>query len=681
MYLCETGQETDDAIDTLAIFVSQARALGVPIAVHRKSLPEKIDVGRRYDLAPFVTDISPDQVEGLFVIGEGATSDLGLRRIQRLTEGQPLPTTLFGTFENEQCRLNAAARLSYALGRDPIVREIAEIPGLKEMPAPLFGSPVIKQPGQKPRISFIMPDPKQPGVIGALRALATCRTLDVSVIAKGSSKSELIKLLGGSIPIWHLSELLPRSFASRIDIAILCDAPLRWYRLNALFANCVANQTIMVDATDQQSWSVLPDGIIPASLDGHSLLVWLQQEILPTRADIAAATAKSKLNAAMRPPVELTQAASKPSPLIGSTEQRRDNAGQLVFMPTNGVGLGHAKRCSLVARELEEPKRAVFAAFPSCLQMINNSGFDAMPLVSKSEHRTTHANDLVNHTRLNTLCDGASGLVFDGGYVFDSIVRSAVDNNLPAVWIRRGLWQAAQNNSVAEDRQKIFRRIVVPAEAFDELNHAAPHAENAVEVGPILQHLDLGPDAANNLRKAVFAEVGQTRQRLVVTMLGGGVAADRRAQINTICAHLGGRPDVLNLLVIWPTAITDPAWFTHENTAVVQTYHASTLIAAADLLVSAAGYNSFHEALYGAVPTIFIPQMASYMDDQRARARSASERELSILVEPWETLKLGKAIDECLEGRTNDLRQKLRSTNLPPTGNGAAARAIEEVCR
>ena len=98
-------------------------------------------------------------------------------------------------------------------------------------------------------------------------------------------------------------------------------------------------------------------------------------------------------------------------------------------------------------------------------------------------------------------------------------------------------------------------------------------------------------------------------------------------EINAICADLASRNDVVHLLVIWPTAVAEPAWFAHQNTVVVRTHHAGVLVAAADVFVSAVGYNSFHEAIYNSVPTIFVPQMAPFMDDQRARAISAAERE------------------------------------------------------
>ena len=111
----------------------------------------------------------------------------------------------------------------------------------------------------------------------------------------------------------------------------------------------------------------------------------------------------------------------------------------------------------------------------------------------------------------------------------------------------------------------------------------------------------------------------------------------------------------------------------------MQSVHASALIPLADLFISAVGYNSFHEAIYGQVPTIFIPQMASFMDDQRARAKAAADREVSILIEPWEHLSLTKKIDDCLAGGSEKLRENLRGLNLPAAGNLDASRHILEV--
>lgn len=682
MHLCETASSREDAIDVLAVFASQARACGLPVAIHRKSLPQGLGGSQLYELAPLVTDRAIEDARGLVVIGADTMPDESLLRIRRLTGSNPLPTLAFGDFPSDQARIAATARLSYALNAEPRICEINGAPGFPSASAPVFSADIVPALAPKPRVLFLLPDVEDAASVSAVRTFAASQTFDVGVIVHGKTKGEWADRLGGRVPVWHLGELMPLSFARRFDIALLCDKPMRWYRYQSLVANLVGSGAALIDATEGQLWSDLPDGIIAGGLDGPSLLAWMRQDIVPSLADIAAAQTRSKLSRHCALPAALSALGDTRAPSAKKRRSRGDaGKGRIVFMPTNGVGLGHAKRCSQVARALETPKRAVFAAFPSCVPMLNKAGFDAMPLVSKTPHRGNTTNDFVNHARLDALCAGASGLVFDGGFVFESIVRSVANNHIPSIWIRRGLWQESQNNSVAVDRAKIFDRIIVPTEAFDELNHAAPAARNAVEVGPIMQRVELGPDKTASLRQAVCARVGEGDKRIVVTMLGGGVAADRNAQINAICAHLAARDDVVNLLVIWPTSVVDPAWFSHPNTAVVQTYHASALIMAADLLVSAAGYNSFHEAIYGGVPTIFVPQMASFMDDQRARARAASERGISLLVEPWETLRLVQAVDECLDGRAAELRDKLVGINLPPIGNADAARAVEEVCR
>ena len=43
-----------------------------------------------------------------------------------------------------------------------------------------------------------------------------------------------------------------------------------------------------------------------------------------------------------------------------------------------------------------------------------------------------------------------------------------------------------------------------------------------------------------------------------------------------------------------------------------------------DLVVAAAGYNSFHESLRLGVPTLLVPNRHTSLDDQEARARAAA---------------------------------------------------------
>jgi hypothetical protein len=89
-----------------------------------------------------------------------------------------------------------------------------------------------------------------------------------------------------------------------------------------------------------------------------------------------------------------------------------------VFLPTNGNGLGHAQRCLQIAEGMGGTEIA-FAAFPSCVPMIEEAGHPCLPLVQRTEdHADRNANDLLNSLRLRRNLVPGDRLVFDGGYVF-----------------------------------------------------------------------------------------------------------------------------------------------------------------------------------------------------------------------------------------------------------------------
>jgi UDP:flavonoid glycosyltransferase YjiC (YdhE family) len=92
------------------------------------------------------------------------------------------------------------------------------------------------------------------------------------------------------------------------------------------------------------------------------------------------------------------------------------------------------------------------------------------------------------------------------------------------------------------------------------------------------------------------------------------------------------------------------------------------------------GYNSFHEAMYNRVPTIFMAQMAQYMDDQQARAMAAVSRGCADIVSPDEMLSLRHKISAFLDGGQGaEIRAALTELTLPEPGNAEAARLIMEL--
>ncbi len=228
------------------------------------------------------------------------------------------------------------------------------------------------------------------------------------------------------------------------------------------------------------------------------------------------------------------------------------------------------------------------------------------------------------------------------------------------------------------ERQRAFNTIIIPEEAFEELNTDYSSSPNIRRVGPIVQRFDEQP-SDNSVRDRISRLFNVEFNQLIVTMLGGGIAADRTAQMQYLSGLFENRPRCLHLIVIWPNSTVAPGLFGWKNTKVVQTRGSLALCQVADLVVSAVGYNSFHELMFHRLPTIFVPQVARFMDDQERRARAASDRGLAETVLAHELLLLERVVTSVLDGgRGEEMRSALNEIVLPKPGNRTAAILIQE---
>ncbi len=685
MLLCETARDGGPAFEDLAIFADRLAALGLPARIAARSVPEQPSLNLQFDLAPLLHDGDPGPGDTLVLLAADALDDAGLARLRRLAGAGPLESRAFGAFAHAQTALGVRARLSYVLGREPELLDL----GTGSRIAPVFGVP--REPVPRPaapRLLLVGPDLRDPAQAAVLHALAPRRGLAVTVVTDSRSKREWIAANRHAVPVFAYGEAGPLTLADRCDLAVFFVRIEGSYRLQALAADMLVAGTPVLDGSAGHANAAESDAFVPAPRGLVGLDGFLDAEILPNLARIGENVAASRAAAAVRPDRVLAfLGATPPGPPArrrrpGSGPGPGPAAGSVVFMPTNGVGLGHAQRCTLIARALSPGRpRPVFAAFPSCTALVKAQGFDAMPLIGRSRlHAQSHEHDLGNYLRLRALAAGARAFVFDGTYVFDSVYRTVLGRDIAGVWIRRGLWPAGQDNAIALDREKAFARVIVPEEAFEELNTAYSRGPHLHAVGPIVQAIDLDAPARAALRAALADRLDRRFERLAVTLLGSGVAAARGTQIQALCGLFERRSDTLHLVVLWPNATLEPGWFGWRNTRIVRTGRAAVVAAAADVAVTAAGYNSFHEALYNRVPAIFVPQTAGFMDDQRARARAASERGLAAMVEPEALMTLERLVARHLDdGEGEAVRARLALAELPAPGTARAAALIEEI--
>jgi hypothetical protein len=490
----------------------------------------------------------------------------------------------------------------------------------------------------------------------------------------GTAKDRLRQTRYAMLNVFGYSELGPAALARRADVMAFFGEDVPGERMAALAIDMMAQGKAVLDCTAGGAFLASGAPVIRGPGELAALPNFLEYSVFPNLAAIGRAARENAWTTG-RGIARLEAAAQLPRPVQAPAGEQGD--GRIVFLPTNGSGLGHAQRCGLIARGLSRPDRALFMAFPSCVPLVEGRGFPCVPLVQKStDHPEEFANDLVNAVRLLRTLRAGDHLVFDGGYVFDSIYRAIHETGCTATWIRRGLWRPGQVADAPIERERAFAHVLVPEEAFPELNVDYSRGAHVHRVGPIVQP----PPAIS--RETVRARLAKTFgipfDTLVVTMLGGGVASDRTAQVQAISALLEPRSGCLHLVVVWPTSKVAPGMTGWRNTRLVRTRDSLALAAAADLVVSAVGYNTFHELLYSRIPAIFIPQVAAYLDDQERRARAASDRGLAETVLAHEFLLLERRIGDMLDrGRGESLRKALDELALPDTGNLAAVRLIE----
>ncbi|SPH23320.1 UDP-N-acetylglucosamine--N-acetylmuramyl-(pentapeptide) pyrophosphoryl-undecaprenol N-acetylglucosamine transferase [Defluviimonas aquaemixtae] len=684
MILIEAGECSERAFDAKLLLAAQLAGRGHRVVLDERSLPERLDRHQKYDSVRFLAELDPTAISRVVVIGAENLASETAAGLRSTKIGPETRVTAIGRFADRQSAIAARAKIAYATGREPELLDLEEIQGSPLVPgaiSPLAAAPAPAGAASNvPQLFLFLPqealdEPQTLQILGAMDQIPSYR---LNLILPGKGKEQIRASRFSGLLVHSYSELPPAGFAALADIAAFFGDRVPGERMAAFALDLMRSGKVVIDCTVGAGFAAAGAPAVRGPEDPMALAAYVEHTVLVNRGEIGRQARQSPWLA--RRGIEVLERALDLPSNVDESGGNTPSDPRRIFVPTNGVGLGHAQRCTLVASELKQPERCFFAAFPSCLGLILDKGFDCLPLVAKSPHHPEdHANDLLTYLRLHRCARAGDQLIFDGGYVFDSIYRIILEMGLDAVWIRRGLWQAGQSVRAPMERERIFSRVILPGEAFEELNSVPFFDPRKHAVGPVVQHAPApGKTERTERRRALAERFGVEFNRLVVTMLGGGVAADRSVQMQALAAMMAARPDCLHLIVLWPGAAVPLGVQGWPNTRVVQTKAALALCQIADAVVSAAGYNSFHELLYHGIPTIFVPQMASFMDDQERRAQAAADRGLAEVVLAHELLLLERKVAELLDnGRAEAMGAALAAAVLPERGNALAAQLIE----
>lgn len=370
---------------------------------------------------------------------------------------------------------------------------------------------------------------------------------------------------------------------------------------------------------------------------------------------------------------------AQPSPIVQEQSYDSDGprhtgppAARVMMLSSNGAGLGHLTRLMSIARRLPGDLQTVIATQSYAASVVERSGYltEYIPSAHYLGVPAARWNEFL-HDRLRALLEihQPEVVAVDGTVPYNGLLSAIAEHpEVTWVWVRRAMWKKDQGQRWIE-RGKAFDLILEPGEFA-----------GAVDVGPTvaMRHevKTVGPITFLDESELLDADaarlaLGLDEQPTALLQLGAGNINDISSPIARISRYLMDRGYRIALAQspIATKPITPP-----PGALVASLYPLSRYIRAFDLVVSAAGYNSFHELLGFGVPSVFIPNPQTALDDQVARVRYAAEQGASLALYDPESVSeveavLGQAISP-------DVRAGLvaRCGELA-MGNGAAEAA------
>jgi UDP:flavonoid glycosyltransferase YjiC (YdhE family) len=351
----------------------------------------------------------------------------------------------------------------------------------------------------------------------------------------------------------------------------------------------------------------------------------------------------------------------------------------VLFYAIDGGGLGHLARCLSIARKLSGIS-PVFVTTCRRADVLDGYGIpyrsvpslrDAMTEDPGIDRRRWQRKLVATLEELFTEHRPAA-LVSDAIAPDDGLISALRSHReIGRIGIRRAYRLDGRENLVlARDRE--YHELLIPHEP-GEVTIPLPSGPRALWVGPLIV---AGREDALT-RDEARAQLGIPPDRLAILLQLGAGEIGRGKQIErALLDHLRARDDVQVVVTSY-----DPVVEKLGSVTVVHRFPMAELMAAFDLAVAAAGYNTYTELLHHGVPTIFVPNSATISDDQTARARRAEEGGAARVVAETDPLGVIRAT-EALIGEP-ELRMRLAAgarALIPRNGADAAAAAVAAFC-
>ena len=298
----------------------------------------------------------------------------------------------------------------------------------------------------------------------------------------------------------------------------------------------------------------------------------------------------------------------------------------VILFPTNGVGFGHFTRMYGLARrikKLDSNIEIIFFTTQPTLHLPYLDGFPTYHLAGPKKFKgmDSEAWNAMVQELLSLVLEThrPQTFVFDGSFPYRGMLDALDTIDVPQkIWLRRGMFR--KGTSVPVDSIGKFDLIVHPEDAVPMLQSEVNHGVEVLSVPP----MTLIDSEEMWSRKMARRRLGVPEDsRVAYVQLGAGQINDIDSDVRQVVDALLSYEDVH--VVLGESLLGNRLQIDLDRVHLIRDYPNALFFNAFDVSVQAGGYNSFHEMRQLGIPTLFLPNMNTGMDDQLARCEVAVE--------------------------------------------------------
>lgn len=295
----------------------------------------------------------------------------------------------------------------------------------------------------------------------------------------------------------------------------------------------------------------------------------------------------------------------------------------IILATSNGIGMGHLARATAIAQSMSEIANPVIVSVAGGIaELPSTTGIRCEYIPGKNRGwMSRNVWDSYLRDRLIAIADetGASVISFDGvvpypGFIATKIVRP----DLKLVWVRRGLWQKNALRFAIGVQSRLVDKIIEPGDIAREYDHG-PTSKRADAL--ITSPVSLYRAERSKIRTEARDILGLDHDKPAVLVQLGTGDSDMNEKMSAALNGLQGWPNLQIVLTKNPVDQNGNSLVPEGlEVRVIRYFPLADVLSAFDAAVAATGYNSVHELLPAAIPTVFISNIRG-TDDQDARAQ------------------------------------------------------------